>query len=76
MRIDVVGVDLLPLDGGYAVLELNGAVDFDERYSIRGRDVYDELIAALALPAGAGRRVTPAHPTRAFVPITTTGQGA
>jgi len=51
--IDVVGVDLLPLDGGYAVLELNGAVDFDERYSIGGRDVWDELIAALALPAVA-----------------------
>jgi hypothetical protein len=49
MGIDVVGVDLLPLDDGYAVLELNGADDFDERHSISGRDVYDELITALAL---------------------------
>lgn len=46
---DVVGVDLLPLDGGYAVLELNGAVDFDMRYGLDGRDVYDDLIRVLAL---------------------------
>jgi RimK family alpha-L-glutamate ligase len=47
LGMDVVGIDLFPVDGGYTVLELNGAVDFDERYSIEGRDVYDELIEAL-----------------------------
>lgn len=46
---DVVGVDLFPVDGGYVVLELNGAVDFDDRYSIAGRDVHDEFIRALSL---------------------------
>jgi [lysine-biosynthesis-protein LysW]--L-2-aminoadipate ligase len=48
---DLVGVDLLPLDdGGYVVLELNGAVDFDERYALDGRDVYLEAARALGLP--------------------------
>jgi RimK family alpha-L-glutamate ligase len=38
---DFVGVDLVPTgDGTYAVLELNAAVDFDERYSLAGDDVY------------------------------------
>jgi len=44
-------VDLLPIDGDrYVVLELNGAVDFDERYSLDGRDVYAEAARALGLP--------------------------
>jgi [lysine-biosynthesis-protein LysW]---L-2-aminoadipate ligase len=47
---DLVGVDLIPLkDGGYVILELNGAVDFDERYSLGGRDVYTEAARALHL---------------------------
>lgn len=47
---DLVGVDLMPLDGGgYVVLELNGAVEFDERYSLGGRDVYLEAARALGL---------------------------
>ena len=46
---DLVGVDLLPLGGGgYKVLELNGAVDFDADYS-RDRDVYAAAAHALAL---------------------------
>jgi [lysine-biosynthesis-protein LysW]--L-2-aminoadipate ligase len=47
---DLIGVDLTPLEaGGYVVLELNGAVEFDERYSLRGRDVYLEAARALDL---------------------------
>jgi [lysine-biosynthesis-protein LysW]--L-2-aminoadipate ligase len=47
---DLVGVDLLPDgDGRYVVLELNGAVDFDERYALGGRDVYAEVARALGL---------------------------
>src|SRR5581483_2646413 len=52
---DLVGVDLLPLDGDYAVLELNGAVDFDERYSTDG-DLYLRLAQALGF---ADERSTP-----------------
>jgi [lysine-biosynthesis-protein LysW]--L-2-aminoadipate ligase len=47
---DLVGVDLTPLpSGGYTILELNGAVDFDERYSLAGSDVYVEAARALGL---------------------------
>ncbi len=35
---DDVGVDLVPLEaGGYVVPELNGAAEFDERYSLSSR---------------------------------------
>jgi RimK family alpha-L-glutamate ligase len=48
--MDLVGVDLLPVDGGgFVVLELNGAVDFDERYSLPGGDVYIDAAAGLGL---------------------------
>jgi ribosomal protein S6-L-glutamate ligase RimK-like protein len=47
--MDLVGVDLLPLDDAYTVLELNGAVDFDERYSLSGGDVYLDAAAGLGL---------------------------
>lgn len=48
---DLVGVDLLPLPGGgYTVLELNGAVDFDERYALPGTDIYAAAARALELP--------------------------
>jgi RimK family alpha-L-glutamate ligase len=46
---DLVGVDLAPTDSGYLVLELNGAVDFDDRYWIEGTDVYAEIADALQL---------------------------
>jgi RimK family alpha-L-glutamate ligase len=46
---DLVGVDLCPTGSGYVVLELNGAVDFDERYSLGGRDVYAEAAGTLGL---------------------------
>ncbi|HEY7148243.1 MAG TPA: hypothetical protein VH420_02250 [Gaiellaceae bacterium] len=47
---DFVGVDVLPLDGGYTVIEVNGAVEFDRIYDLAGRDVYTELVDALGLP--------------------------
>lgn len=49
VRIDFAGVDLLPVDGGWTVLELNGAVDFDARYSLAGRDVHADIAGALGL---------------------------
>jgi glutathione synthase/RimK-type ligase-like ATP-grasp enzyme len=37
---DLVGVDLLPIEGdGWAVIELNGAVEFNDEYSLGG-DVF------------------------------------
>jgi [lysine-biosynthesis-protein LysW]--L-2-aminoadipate ligase len=52
---DLVGVDLLPVAAGrYCVVELNGAVDFDEDYCQDG-DVYANVAAALRL-ARARRR--------------------
>jgi len=44
---DLVGVDLLPTDGGYTILELNGCVDFTVDYSLEGGDVHTEAIGAL-----------------------------
>jgi [lysine-biosynthesis-protein LysW]--L-2-aminoadipate ligase len=47
---DLVGVDLLPVgSGGHVVLELNGAVDFDERYRLDGRDPYEAAARVLGL---------------------------
>lgn len=55
---DFVGVDLLPSTDGYVVLELNGAVDFDLRYSLPGGDAYLDAAAALGLDrASDGRDV-------------------
>jgi [lysine-biosynthesis-protein LysW]---L-2-aminoadipate ligase len=53
---DFVGVDLLPCDGGYTVIELNGAPDFNATYSLPGRDVFLDAAAALGLAAVATRR--------------------
>ena len=56
---DLVGVDLIPLaTGEYVVLELNGAIDFDEDYALRGRDVFRETARALALAAAAAPAVS------------------
>ena len=47
---DLVGVDLLPLEGGgHVVLELNGAVDFDATAARAGHDVFADAGAALGL---------------------------
>jgi RimK family alpha-L-glutamate ligase len=46
---DFVGVDLLPAEhGDYVVLELNGAVDFTDEYSLQGGDVFADTAEALA----------------------------
>ena len=55
LAIDLAGVDLLPWDGGWVVLEVNGAIDFDERYVLPGRDMYREIAQALGLPLGPPR---------------------
>jgi RimK family alpha-L-glutamate ligase len=47
---DLVGVDLMPLPGGgYALIELNGAADFDPDY-VFGGDIYAQVAEALHLP--------------------------
>jgi RimK family alpha-L-glutamate ligase len=52
VEADLVGVDLLPLaDGGYTVIELNGAVDFNRSY---GENVFARvanLLSPRAAPA-------------------------
>ena len=48
-----VGVDLLPLpDGGWGVLELNGAADFNDAYA-PGRDVYADALRSALGPTAA-----------------------
>jgi [lysine-biosynthesis-protein LysW]---L-2-aminoadipate ligase len=42
---DLVGVDLLPVDDGWTVLEVNGAVDFTPEYA--DSDVFEAAVAAL-----------------------------
>jgi RimK family alpha-L-glutamate ligase len=48
---DLVGVDLLPVPGGWTVLELNGAVEFTRDYSVR-EDVFAAVARRLARLAG------------------------
>jgi RimK family alpha-L-glutamate ligase len=47
IEADLVGVDLLPADGGHVVIELNGAVEFNEQYSLDGGDVFQRTMTAL-----------------------------
>lgn len=49
---DLVGVDLLPAEGGWVVVELNGAVDFTSDYS-RSDDVFTAATRELARVARA-----------------------
>jgi RimK family alpha-L-glutamate ligase len=58
---DLVGVDLLPLpEGGYVVLEVNGAVDFTSEYSLDGRNVFDAIAEVIAWDTAAGAKGSPA----------------
>ena len=52
---DLVGVDLLPVPDGYVVLELNGAVEFDNAYDLDEHDVYEAAAVALGLLQVPGR---------------------
>ena len=53
---DLVGVDLMPLGvDRYVVLELNGAVEFDDHYSLGGGDVFLDAARALGLIPGPAR---------------------
>jgi RimK family alpha-L-glutamate ligase len=52
---DLVGVDLMPTaDDGWVVIELNGAVEFNDEYSL-DRDVFSAVVDAL-LAAVEGTR--------------------
>jgi RimK family alpha-L-glutamate ligase len=49
LGLDLVGVDLLPDgDGGWVVLELNGAVDFTSQYNLGGENVFERVVQTLA----------------------------
>jgi [lysine-biosynthesis-protein LysW]--L-2-aminoadipate ligase len=48
LRADLIGVDLLPDgNGGWTVLELNGAADFTQDYDLSGEDVHERAMRAL-----------------------------
>jgi glutathione synthase/RimK-type ligase-like ATP-grasp enzyme len=48
---DLVGVDLLPDgDGGWVVIELNGAVDFTPDYGVDAESVFERVVRVLAGP--------------------------
>jgi [lysine-biosynthesis-protein LysW]---L-2-aminoadipate ligase len=54
IEADLVGVDLLPAPGGkHVVIELNGAVEFNEQYAFDGGDVFEQAMTALLRDAVA-----------------------
>jgi RimK family alpha-L-glutamate ligase len=57
---DLVGIDLLPdASGGWVVLELNGAAEFDDVYSFEGRDGAQWIGQAISVRYSAGSSVSP-----------------
>jgi RimK family alpha-L-glutamate ligase len=64
---DLMGVDLFPTPTGWVLLELNGAVDFDERYSLAGGNLYAAIADALALPVA--RAASGASATATATPL-------
>jgi hypothetical protein len=49
---DLVGIDLLPADDGYVVIEANGCVDLATDYSPGRTNVFDEIARRLVAVAG------------------------
>ena len=62
--VDFAGVDMIPIDGAWVVLELNGAVDFDRRYALRDVDPF----AAAAESLGLGEPVRARSPGSTLEP--------
>jgi RimK family alpha-L-glutamate ligase len=61
---DFVGVDLLPDgEGGWIVLEVNGAVDFTPEYGLDADSVFERVVRVLAEPS----RPDTEHPARAAI---------
>jgi [lysine-biosynthesis-protein LysW]--L-2-aminoadipate ligase len=57
-ELDLVGVDLLPSEGGWVVLELNGAADFTMEYA-PGGDPFAAAVEALERVAAARVDIPP-----------------
>jgi glutathione synthase/RimK-type ligase-like ATP-grasp enzyme len=76
---ELCGIDLLPADDGYVVIEVNGAVDFTAGYSQPGEDVFERLAVALDLLAPPFMTVVPAVGSRlragALTPLQPSGNG-
>jgi RimK family alpha-L-glutamate ligase len=54
IEAELVGVDLLPApDGGHVVIEVNGAVEFNQQYSLDGEDVFERTMRELLRDAVA-----------------------
>jgi RimK family alpha-L-glutamate ligase len=62
---DFMSVDLLPVKGGHIVIELNGAPDFDERYSLPGQNVFADTADSLGLRAERPREPSAVNPPTA-----------
>ena len=56
VRGDLVGVDLLPLQSGFVVSEVNGAVGFKPRYALGPGDVFRRAVHQLLRVALLRRR--------------------
>jgi RimK family alpha-L-glutamate ligase len=64
---DLVGVDLLPNgQGGWVILELNGAVDFSPEYSLDGASVFARVVQTLTHRARACAHRSKLRPSDRF----------